>query len=115
VGRQSPGWSPAFSKSSAQHVDLADLVGASVTEARADLLLYQAYLGRFDAAGGTVEVFVNDGTGPAGSRTWFDGIGYAAVPEPASLILPAAAAAMVLRRTRRVRRGSPRGARRVRS
>jgi hypothetical protein len=93
-----------FSKTSAQHVDLASLEGATLTEATGgDLLLYQAYLGRMDvAAGGSLQVYIDDGVGSVTSRTWFDGIGYAAVPEPASIMLPVAAAALALRR-RRVR------------
>jgi len=49
--------------------------------------LYQAYLGTATAdASGNISVYVNDLTGN-NNRTWYDGVGYAAIPEPASVAL----------------------------
>lgn len=63
---------------------LEELTGAmKVTDSGATLALYRVYLGRQDVGSdGLLRVFIDDGTGSVGSRTWFDGIGYAAVPEP---------------------------------
>lgn len=48
--------------------------------------LAQANLGAAVAsAGGTIDVYVNDG--PSVDRSWYDGVGYELVPEPASLAL----------------------------
>jgi hypothetical protein len=51
--------------------------------------LWQASLGQAVVTGGSVQIFIDD-YAPAGSvnnRTWYDGVGYAVVPEPSSLAL----------------------------
>lgn len=99
----SPSALMVFDKSSAQHVDLATLVGATAAEANAgDLLLYRAYLGRTEhAAGENLQVFIDDGIGSLATRTWYDGIGYAAVPEPTSTTLTLGGAMLLLNFRRR--------------
>lgn len=66
--------------------------------------LYKAYLGRVTLlADGSLPVFVDDS--PFGldrsTRTWFDGVGIAAVPEPSSVVGLGALAALALGRRRR--------------
>ncbi|TWU00271.1 hypothetical protein Pla108_12190 [Botrimarina colliarenosi] len=69
-----------FRKYGSQHAD-EDQFDNAVTVAanNNDLLLYRVYLGRESvAAGGSIEVFVDDWTTLNGSlsRTWFDWVGY---------------------------------------
>jgi hypothetical protein len=53
--------------------------------------LWQASLGQAVVSGGVgiVQVFIDDYANPGtvNNRTWYDGVGYAAVPEPSSLAL----------------------------
>ncbi len=90
-------------KQGAEHVSLAELIGADVDTANAgDLQLYKVYLGRTNVGlDGTLSVYVDDGLGTSGtSRTWYDGIGFAAVPEPTSLLSLFALGATSIRRRR---------------
>lgn len=92
-------------KQGAEHVALAELLGADAAEANAgDLQLYKVYLGRSGVgADGLLSVYVDDGLGTNGtSRTWYDGVGYALVPEPSALCGALALAAPLARRRRRV-------------
>jgi hypothetical protein len=90
-----------FEKQSGQHVELADLVGADSDSSGTGQLLYKAYLGRTWSVDGTLSVFIDDGTGAGAARTWYDGIGYAAVPEPGSIVSMLALAVPLLARRRR--------------
>jgi hypothetical protein len=59
--------------------------------------LLQAYLGQ--VTGTSISVFVEDAPAANGNeRTWYDGIGYAVIPEPATLVLLGLGALTVLRK-----------------
>lgn len=63
----------------------------------------QASLGTAIADGsGTISVYVDSGLGTndANHRSWFDGVGYQAVPEPSAALLGALGASALLRRRR---------------
>jgi hypothetical protein len=85
-----------FRQKSGENVDGTDYATAPTLSADGNLL-YQAYLGRVEvAAGGSLEVLVDDfpvQTGTASTRigntarTWFDGISYAPVSEPPTAIM----------------------------
>jgi hypothetical protein len=67
-----------------QHAEADQFLAIDTVSANEnDLLLYRAYLGRVDVAGGAdVEVFIDDWpTSSANYRTWYDGVGYALVTE----------------------------------
>jgi hypothetical protein len=67
--------------------------------------LYQGYLGQDTADGsGLIQVYVDDDLpvqGDQNQRTWYEGVGYAAVPEPASVALLGLGGVAVLYRRRR--------------
>jgi hypothetical protein len=59
--------------------------------------LLQAYLGQ--VTGTLISVYVEDAPAANGNeRTWYDGIGYAVIPEPATLVLLGLGALTVLRK-----------------
>ncbi len=55
----------------------------------ANIELYCVDLGVVSPVGGAIDVFVGNSTG--GNRVWFDGVGVKSVPEPAGILLLAAA------------------------
>ena len=65
-----------------------------------DRRLYQAELGTAVAdANGQISIYINDAPGNI-NRTWYDGVGYAAVPEPSTSLLAGLSALALLRRRR---------------
>jgi hypothetical protein len=72
-----------FRRYGAQHAEADEFASIETVSANEnDLLLYRAYLGRTDIAGGTdIDVFIDDWQSAVGGaiRTWFDGVGYALV------------------------------------
>ena len=60
--------------------------------------LLAASLGLVVAAGGQIDVYIDDlaNAGTVNRRTWYDGVGYVLVPEPAGLGLGATLAGMLL-------------------
>lgn len=87
-------------KQGAQHIILDELTGGTAAQdASGTHRLYRQYLGRTIVGNdGLLRVYINDGTGSVGSRTWYDGIGYAPVPEPAAAGAVVPLGAMMLRR-----------------
>ncbi|MDQ3439484.1 MAG: BNR repeat-containing protein [Planctomycetota bacterium] len=87
----------------AQLATLDELLGATtVVTDTGSHVMYRAYLGRVGLDGiESLDVFIDDGTGAGASRTWYDGIGYALVPEP-TLLAPLALAGVLLMRRRAV-------------
>jgi hypothetical protein len=68
---------------------MSDSLGANspfdnnVMLAEGNRRLFQAYLGQVTGSG--FSVFINDG--PDVNRTWYDGVGYSAIPEPSTYAL----------------------------
>jgi hypothetical protein len=92
-----------FRKDFAEQATAAEFDGAMVLTG-ASVALYKAYLGRVVlTTDGALPVFVDDsplGIGAA-TRTWFDGVGVAAVvPEPGFAPIPLLAGAALRRRRR---------------
>jgi hypothetical protein len=72
--------------------------------------LYKAYVGRVTLlADGSLPVFIDDSPFgvDSGSRTWFDGVGIAAIPEPSAALALGAIATLALGRRRRSRATMP--------
>ena len=64
--------------------------GGSVLTTESDRTLYGVNLGQVTVSSSAINVFVDhsvdpEGTGFADTRTWYDGVGYEVIPEPASL------------------------------
>ena len=81
----------AFEKLGAQHVSVGELNGATTVDAgNGEHYLYKVYLGRTKVTDGTLAVYVNDGIGYLGGRTWYDGIGYSVAPAitPSMTVIP---------------------------
>ena len=74
----------------------------TVLKTEDDRVMYGVNLGqRSVASGSAINVYVNHLTGTGGdNRTWYDGVGYEAVPEPSALLLGALGALALLRRRR---------------
>ena len=87
----------------AQLATLDDLQGAMVVATpNGSHVMYRAYLGRVALDGiESLDVYIDDGLGAGATRTWYDGIGYAMVPEPLSIAPSALLLVALLRRTRR--------------
>ena len=59
-----------------------------ILKTEGDRILYGVYLGEQVVSGGsTINVFVDNLVGgDSANRTWYDGVGYTAIPEPTSLV-----------------------------
>lgn len=98
----------ATSYTDSNGTNLAATIGhfteAVVVDAGSDINLFEASLGVWDTSvnGLTVSVYIDDPeTSGSDDRTWYDGVGYEAVPEPSSIaLLGLGGLALVLRRRR---------------
>jgi len=81
--------------------DAADFT-ASVVVAEGNRLLVQSSLGTALAdASGEITVYVDSNGGGSSTRTWYDGVGYEAVPEPSAALLFGLGGLALLRRRRK--------------
>ncbi len=74
-----------FRRYGSQHAEADQFLSIETVSANSnDLLLYRAYLGRTEVAGGAaIEVFIDDWQTSVGGaiRTWYDGVGFALVSD----------------------------------
>lgn len=73
----------------AQQAEVAHFDGEVVLTA-GSAALYRVYVGRTEVINGSpISVFIDDLGADLTTRTWYDGLGYALVPEPATIVVPA--------------------------
>jgi hypothetical protein len=80
-----------FRRFGSQHAEANQFASIETVAANNnDLLLYRAYVGRTEVAGGAgINVYIDDWQSLVGSaiRTWYDGVGYALVTELSPLLV----------------------------
>jgi len=90
-----------YTRANSTDANAADFT-TSVIVAEGNRLLVQASLGTAQAdAGGNITIYIDSNGGGSSTRTWYDGVGYEAVPEPSAALLFGLGGLALLRRRRK--------------